>query len=136
MIERDPLMVSKFPNKIVFLKNESVRVERMNGQIQLRAKKKDELINAHQSTLEFVNIKKLHEIIKALEKSFQLRPIPLPQLNSFGYSIKKSARGSKTEIAERALFESEAKLTCQLQRYALAKRKELGKWDCAQIKDL
>ena len=47
MIERDPLMVSKFPNKIVFLKNESVRVERMNGQIQLRAKKKDELINAH-----------------------------------------------------------------------------------------
>ena len=40
-------------------------------------KKKDGLLNAHLSTLKFVKIKKLYEVMKALEKSFQLRPIPL-----------------------------------------------------------
>ena len=45
--------------------------------LQLRYKKKDELLNAHLSTLEFVKTKKPHEVMKALEKSFQLGPIPL-----------------------------------------------------------
>ena len=99
-------------------------------------KKKDELLNAHLSTLAFVKTKKPHRVMKALGKSFQLRPIPLLQLNSFGYSIKKSARGSKSGIAEKVRSESKSKLTCQLQYYAVTKRKELGKWDCAQMKAL
>ena len=99
-------------------------------------KKKDGLLNAHLSNLEFIKIKKLYEVMKALEKSFQTQPIPLLQLNSFGYSIEKSAPGSKIGIVEKVLTESKAKVTCQLQCYAVAKPKELGKWDCAQIKDL
>ena len=47
-----------------------------------------------------LKIKKLHEVSKALEKSFKMRPIPLLYLNSFGYSIEKSARGSKIGIAK------------------------------------
>ena len=83
-----------------------------------------------------MKIKKLHEVTKALEKSYKVRPIPSLQLDSFGYSIEKSARGSEIGIAEKVLTESKVKVTCQLQSYAVAKRKELGKWDCAQIKDL
>ena len=98
--------------------------------------KKDGLLNAQKSTLKFIKIKKLHEVTKALEKSLKMRPIPLLQLNSFGYSIKKSARGSKSGIAEKVRSESKSKLTCQLQYYAVTKRKELGKWDCAQMKAL
>ena len=71
-------------------------------------KKKDELLNAHLSTLEFVKTKKPHKVMKALGKSFQLRPIPLLQLNSFGHSIKKSARGSKSGIAEKVRSESKS----------------------------
>ena len=47
-----------------------------------------------------LKIKKLHEVSKALEKSFKMRPIPLLYLNSLGYSIEKSAWGSKIGIAK------------------------------------
>ena len=81
-----------------------------------------------------MKIKKLHEVTKAFEKSLKMRPIPLLQLDSFGYSIKKSARGSKIDCKKRNLSKDE--LPCQLQCYAIAKRKELEKRDCTQIKDL
>ena len=83
-----------------------------------------------------MKIKKLHEVTKALEKSFKMRPIPLLQLDSFGYSIEKSARGSKIEIAKKVRNVGKDELPCQLQCYAIAKRKELEKRDCTQIKDL
>ena len=84
------------------------------------------------------NLSKLknHMVSKALEKSFKMGPIPSLQLNSFGYSIEKSARGSKIEIAKKVGIDGENKLPCQLQCYTVSKRKELEKRDCTQIKDL
>ena len=96
--------------------------------------KKDGLLNAQKSTLKFMKIKKLHEVTKALEKSFKMRPIPLLQLDSFGHSIEKSARGSKIKIVKK--IDGENKLPCQLQCNAITKQKELEKRDCTQIKDL
>ena len=80
--------------------------------------------------------KKLYEVSKALEKSLKMRPIPLLQLNSFGYSIEKNARGSKIGIAKKVRNDGKNKLPCQLQCNAMAKRKELEKRDCTQMKDL
>ena len=48
-----------------------------------------------------MKIKKLHEVMKVLEKSFKMRPIPLLKLDLFGYSIEKSAWESKIEIAKK-----------------------------------
>ena len=48
-----------------------------NGTAYNLDKKKDELLNAHLSTLESVKTKKPPEVMKALEKSFQMRPISL-----------------------------------------------------------
>ena len=62
------VFVCTFHSRIFYAKNTVYNLEQ---------KKEDGLLNAHLSTLEYVEIRKPHGVMKALEKSFQSRLIPL-----------------------------------------------------------
>ena len=58
--------------------------------IQLRAKKKERFFEQAFLKLPIIKSKKIGDEMKALEKSFNLRPIPFLWLNSFRRSVKLS----------------------------------------------